>query len=142
MSDMDQPETILLEVPADLKYLETITSMLQAILLRFDEQPKDSQTHFALKLTVHEACTNIIEHAYHGNPGKIRVEILLYLLAKKIVIDLSDQGDATDLSKFESPDLTQPQVRGYGLYLMKQLVDQVDYFREGGTNRWRLQKAL
>ncbi len=141
VSNMDKPEFIMLDIPADLKYLETISNVLDIVLERIDEQPKDPQSHFAVKLSAHEACANIVEHAYHGKPGRIKVEILLFPVSKKIVINLSDQGDEAVLN-YDRPNFEQPQIRGYGLYLIQQLVDKVEYFREGGTNRWSLAKAL
>ncbi len=111
MSDSDKPELILLDIPADIKYLETVTSVLGAVLKRIDEQEKEPQSHFAVKLSVHEACANIIEHAYHGNPGRIKAQIFLYLLSKKIVIELFDQGDAAELSHTGTLKIEQPQIR-------------------------------
>jgi|WetSurMetagenome_2_1015567.scaffolds.fasta_scaffold299215_2 serine/threonine-protein kinase RsbW len=138
----DTPEIITLDVPADAKYLETIASVIDSTFGRMDQPPNDPQANFAIKLSVHEACTNIIEHAYHGNPGRIRMDISLYQVARQIIIELSDQGDAAIVNKFKQPNLDQPQIKGYGLYLMKQLVDKVEYTRDGSTNRWKLVKAV
>jgi serine/threonine-protein kinase RsbW len=140
---MDNPEVVILDIPAETKYLETVSGLIDSTLERMDQPTKDPQANFAIKLSVHEACTNIIEHAYHGNPGRIRIAISLYqTAARKIIIELSDQGDAAIIAKFKQPDLDHPQIKGYGLFLMKQLVDTVEYIRDGGTNRWKLVKAI
>ncbi len=136
------PETIKLEVPADVKYLETVAMVLQSVIERMDGRSKDALAEFGIKLAVHEACSNIIEHAYHGQPGQIQIEIHVSHSPSKIVVVLSDQGDAADESSFVPPNLEEPQVKGYGLYLMKQLLDQVDYSRSGETNQWILVKTM
>ena len=140
--DIDSPEWIMLDLPADFKYLETVSSMLQTVLNRMDDQSQNSQSHFAIKLAVHEACSNIIEHAYHGNPGRIKVDVHLHTSPKKIVVELTDQGDAAVISNFVKPNLEEPKIRGYGMFLIEQLIDKVEYFREGGTNRWILVKKM
>jgi serine/threonine-protein kinase RsbW len=139
---VDKSEYILLEVPADFKYLDTISSVLTTIIERLDEPPEEPDARFSIVLAVHEACTNIIEHAYHGNAGQIQVHIDLDSAGKKIVINLLDQGDPAEVENIKDKQPDFPRVKGYGLMLMRQLVDRVEYSREGDANRWRLEKFL
>ncbi len=135
-------ETIKLAIPADVKYLETVSTILQSVLDRIEARQAVSQAEFGIKLAVHEACVNIIEHAYHGNPGQIQIEIQVSQAPPKIVIELTDQGDAAVESNFVQPNLDEPQIKGYGLFLIRNLVDEVKYVRNGGSNQWRLVKTL
>ncbi len=135
-------DTIKLEIPADVKYLETVSTLVETALNKTHENARDSQVMFAVKLAVHEICVNIIEHAYHGRTGTIQIFVHLVQSPPKIVVELCDQGDPADPAKFVPPNLEEPQVKGYGLYLVKNLVDSVDYSRTGGTNQWTIIKAM
>lgn len=131
-----------LEISADFKYLESVSGWVETVLAQVEGVGEDPQAVFALKLAVHEICVNIIEHAYHGKQGLIRISFQITHPPPKIVVQLCDQGDAADAANFVEPNLEEPQVKGYGLYLVKNLVDNVEYTRNGGTNQWTLMKAL
>ena len=40
------------------------------------------------------------------------------------------------------PGFDEPQVHGYGLFLMRELTDGVQYERVEGRNHWQLMKNL
>lgn len=135
-----EPEVILLKIPAQQKYLETVSACLQAVLERVESI--EAEQIFAVKLAVHEACANIIEHAYRFSEGRITVHISLYQQPGSIVIDLFDTGEKAALEEVRPPNLEQPQVKGYGLFLMQQLLDSVQYLPEADGNHWRLEKKF
>ncbi len=81
-------------------------------------------------LAVDEACTNIIKHAYHSVPdGEIIIK--LKLSGKKFVVTITDYGNSFSPDKIPEPDLQkyyrQKKVGGLGMYLMKTLMDNVEY---------------
>jgi len=134
------PELIRLEIPAHQKYLEIVSVCLQAVLERAPGLDDAEEQIFAVKLAVHEACANIIEHAYRSSEGRIKVQITLQ--DQSIVIDLFDTGVKATLSDVRPPNLEEPQIKGYGLFLMQQLMDSVDYLAEEDCNHWRLVKKF
>jgi len=97
-------------------------------------------------LAVDEACTNIIKHAYKSIPdGKIEIQVLNN--HKKFTIVITDYGSSFEPKKVPSPDLQkyyqQHRVGGLGMYLMKNLMDEVDYISVPGKyNRVSLSKNL
>ncbi|MCB8987612.1 MAG: ATP-binding protein [Ardenticatenaceae bacterium] len=95
---------------------------------------------YNIELAVHEACTNIVEHAYAGISGRIEIAFTLSEEHRQFIIELRDRGQSFNLADVQSPDLEQPQTSGYGLFLVHQLMDEVSYFPEPGNNRWRLVK--
>jgi serine/threonine-protein kinase RsbW len=139
---VEKNEVISLEVPADYKYLDAVTNLVSLVIDRMGTPPDDPNSKFAITLAIHEACTNIIEHAYHGQPGKVQVLIELDISRKNVQIEFSDQGDPASIERIEKTEPHFPQVKGYGLFLIRQLVDQVQYSREGDTNRWKITKHL
>lgn len=82
-----------------------------------------------LELAVDEACTNVVQHAYDEQGGKI--EITIELLAAGVQVVIRDWGATFDPRTVPIPDVTAPlQQRspgGLGLFLMRQLMDQVDF---------------
>jgi serine/threonine-protein kinase RsbW len=91
---------------------------------------------------VHEACANIIEHAYRFSEGRIAVHISLCEQPDSIVIDLFDTGEKAVLDEVRPPNLNEPQIKGYGLFLIQQLMDSVEYLSEAEGNHWRLEKKF
>ena len=99
---------------------------------------KDEKDIYDVQLAVDEACTNIIEHAYSGKQtGKIT--ILCKLSSKKeFTVKLIDQGKKFDPNAVLSPDTEAPlderKRGGYGIYLMKKMMQNVKYaFTEEGN---------
>jgi serine/threonine-protein kinase RsbW len=81
-------------------------------------------------LAVDEACTNIIKHAYEGaSNGDIIIEVSTKDNA--FVIRIRDDGKAFDPDGVEPPNLrkqiSEYRRGGLGVYLMKRLMDKVEY---------------
>jgi serine/threonine-protein kinase RsbW len=134
--------TIRLEVPAQVKYLSTITACVRAVLDRVSCTNNRGIDRAAIELAVHEACVNIIEHAYGESAGQIEMTLTLTENPCRLEIWLRDTGKAGTLGALAAPDPDELRERGYGLFLMNQLMDSVEYFPQNGDNRWRLVKNL
>src|SRR5512141_2889604 len=89
----------------------------------------DSQV-YAVELAMDEACTNIIEHAYKGDDqGDIECTCETNNICLTLVI--RDHGKPFDPSTVAEPDLdadieSRP-LGGLGIYLIKQLMDEVRF---------------
>lgn len=97
----------------------------------------DGTAAYAVQLAVDEACTNIIEHAY-GGEGNGDIEISTNLLDNGIEIVIKDVGIRFDPKAVPQPDSSVPlkdlQMGGAGLFLIKKMMDEVDYqFDAQGT---------
>ena len=140
---MRDKNTIWMELPADLKYLNVLDSSISAILTRVEHLPEIEKVAYDLNLALQEACSNIVRHAYHNlSEGRIGVTFTIESAPDRLIIELSDTGKSFALTDMPKPDLNNPQVHGYGLFLMEQLLDQVEYFPQPNGNRWRLVKYL
>jgi serine phosphatase RsbU (regulator of sigma subunit)/putative methionine-R-sulfoxide reductase with GAF domain/anti-sigma regulatory factor (Ser/Thr protein kinase) len=89
----------------------------------------DSET-YAIELAIDEACTNIIEHAYQGeNRGDIECTCESNNACLTVVI--RDHGKPFDPSTVAAPnlaaDIDNRAVGGLGVFLMKQLMDDVHF---------------
>ncbi|MBA3534626.1 MAG: ATP-binding protein [Ardenticatenales bacterium] len=105
----------------------------------------DSRTLYHLKLAVDEACSNIFEHAYAGQPGRLEIEI--ERSEAWLTLRLRDWGQPFDPDDLEEPDaslpLEQRRVGGLGVHLIRQVMDRVLYrFDTTLGNCLTLQKKL
>ncbi len=96
-------------------------------------------------LAVDEACTNVIKHAYKGNPD---AEFLVRVLGSgmEFQIVVRDWGDS-----FKPEEVPVPNIRdrarkhkagGLGIYLMRRLMDTVEYRDKDKVNEVRLVRYL
>jgi serine/threonine-protein kinase RsbW len=98
-----------------------------------------------LVLAVDEAATNIIQHGYRGAAGKI--EIVVEGVDEALVVRISDQAPPFDPTQVPPPDLSLPLERrqpgNLGIYIIKQLVDEVIYTTPPqGGNQLILRKRI
>lgn len=97
-------------------------------------------------LAVDEACTNIIKHAYKYSPeGNILIKVKFN--DPKFSISITDDGSHFDPNKVPEPDLReyykQKRVGGLGMFLIKKLMDEVNYSTlSGNKNQVILVKYL
>ena len=131
-----------LDIPATFKYLNVVSSSLTAVLEHAEYLSERDALIYNIILAVHEICTNIVEHAYAGEGGRIKIEIRLDEQPTHIVIDLYDTGKKFDLAAMPEPDLEDVLIRGYGLFLIRELMDEVSYKSEAEQNHWRLTKKI
>lgn len=89
----------------------------------------DEDAVYAVELAVDEACTNIIEHAYKHENGKIVCKCSQ--INKGIKIVLEDQGRSFDPTNVPEVDPTLPleklSPRGAGIFLMRKMMDEVSF---------------
>jgi len=80
-----------------------------------------------VELAVDEACANIVDHAYAGNPGEIDMEIV-WAPAKTFVVILTDEGLPFIVP--EGPPASPPKsveelrVGGLGLRIIRQAMSE------------------
>ena len=129
-----------LAIPAVVSSLPIISDTLSAILGQIAEIPDRETMTYNVLLSVHEICTNIIEHAYENKGGQIEIDIQMDEQSGVLTVDLFDKGRSFELANVPQPDLDSAPVRGYGLFLVHELMDKVSYFPAQEKNHWQLVK--
>jgi len=84
-----------------------------------------------IKLSVYEACLNVVEHAYHSDPTK-HFRVAVYQTVKQMEIQVIDQGDgfeATNGSFDVIAAAAARQTGGMGLHIIRRSMDTVSYQR-------------
>jgi len=93
-----------------------------------------------IELALEEAFANICNYAYAGQPGEIEVNCATE--DGGMVIEIIDSGAAFDITAVDDPDITadvsEREIGGLGIFLMKELMNNVVYRRESGKNILRL----
>lgn len=137
------PELVRLDLPARHHYLRLISDSIADLLKLADGVHDVETTVYNIQFAAHESCTNIINHAYSGRPeGRIEITLTLDFERQRLEIELEDTGRPFDWNSYTSPNLTEAQIHGYGIFIMNNLMDNVKYTSLAGRNRWFLVKNL
>lgn len=120
-----------------------------ALLYEFLEQLADScgistPQQMEIKLALDEAVTNVIQYAYPGTTGDIRIDIECD--NRKLKITITDKGIPFNPLENKEPDITLPleerPIGGLGIFLVKQLMADVSYKRSDGYNILTMTKDI
>jgi phosphoserine phosphatase RsbU/P len=99
-----------------------------------------------IMLATDEAVTNIVIHAYKEQNGKITATFSLF--ENQLVIELTDMGNPfhPKPKHFDKPkiDLDGTREGGFGLYIIKKFVDELEYIHDEtlGRNLMVLRKKI
>jgi serine/threonine-protein kinase RsbW len=136
-------EVIRLDLPATHKHLNILGACISELLARVENVDEREVIIYNLQLAAHEACANIIDHAYEGEVAqRIAINLMLTSRPRRLIIELQDTGRSFDLDSVPEPNLDEAHDHGYGLFLMRSLMDEVTYKSEPGGNQWSLVKYL
>jgi len=135
------PDTITMRMPSRLELLGVLDKVADSLCerMRFDDDARSRVT-----MSVIEAGTNAIQHGHRRDASK-PVDIEFHVLPDALEILVHDSGKGFDLSKVNG-NVTTPDhlldVRGRGIYIMRECMDTVEYsFSNSGTT-CRLVKKL
>ena len=106
----------------------------------------DNDSVGGIILSVDEAMTNVIRHAYGGADDK-PIEVELAVLGESepegLKISLRDYGRVVDPAKIRSRDLKDVRPGGLGVHIMTECMDEVDYSpADGGGTLLTMIKKL
>jgi len=91
-----------------------------------------------LVTAVSEAAMNAIEHGNMNDP-ELDVDVQVWVNRRVIGISISDQGAGGRIMELEEPDLSEKlefrqSPRGWGFYLIKNMIDRMELRYSGGRN--------
>jgi anti-sigma regulatory factor (Ser/Thr protein kinase) len=131
-----------LVLPAKLENLEAMLKFIvdQAKVLGFDEKKI-----FQIQLAAEEALVNVINYAYPGKNGEIKIS-LMPKTNEALEIEIADRGIPFDPLSLPEPDICTPleerKIGGLGVFLFRKIMDEVRYKRRDGQNILSLVKKL
>lgn len=113
--------------PARFEFLDDIREFVAEVARENDFDEKEV---YSLQLAADEAASNIIEHAY-AEDWNATFDVACNILGDAIIITMRDKGEPFDISNVKPPDITadlsERQIGGLGIYLMRKLMDEVRY---------------
>jgi len=130
-----------LKIPSQTDNLELIRNFVSGVAKKVGFDANDTNK---IELAIDEACSNVIKHAYKHDEHQ-DIDIAIKIDYQKIAIIVTDRGDSFRMKDVELPDmknyLAELRVGGLGIYLMKTLMDEVDYKTDSnGQNKVQMVK--
>src|SRR6056297_3591500 len=83
---------------------------------------------FDTELAINEALANVIEHTYKYTQEEIIIVKLFWNEDKReCIFEIQDKGEPFDISKIGSRDLDDLKDHGLGVYLMKNIMSEIEF---------------
>ncbi len=83
---------------------------------------------FDTELAINEALANVIEHTYKYIQEEIIIVKLFWNEEKReCIFEIQDKGEPVDISKIGSRDLDDLKDHGLGVYLMKNIMSEIEF---------------
>ncbi len=125
-------------IEASLDNMDAVQGFVGA---RIADCPVKIQNQIAI--VVDEIFSNIANYAYNPEVGGAKVRIAV---GDEIAIEFEDSGVAYDPLAKDDPDVTlsdeEREIGGLGLFMVKRMMDSVDYRRDGQKNILTIKKKL
>ncbi len=91
-----------------------------------------------------EAIVNVLRYAYPDKNGELELIVDHQENPKGVSIELIDSGIAFNPLERLEPDINAPvedrPIGGLGIFMIKKMMDELNYSRENGQNKFRLIK--
>ncbi|MDP6424387.1 MAG: ATP-binding protein [Planctomycetota bacterium] len=137
-----------LKLTGNVDHLRITWQAAEALLelVPFYEDPV--QTRYNVLLALQEAVSNVLRHGYGGPaPGsRAFIEVLLSWDGEALRVQISDEAapfDPTEvLGAPDTEDATRIPEGGYGIHIIRAVLDHMEYAREDGKNVLTLAKSL
>ncbi len=130
----------LIAIPAQMSYLSQVRDFIEHIGRKYKYSDKVTNS---FKLVIEEACTNIIRHGYRDIKGG-EITIKAIIRRQSLTIVIIDQGISYDPRQATTPDLNKyiqiGKKGGLGIFMMRKLMDDVQYNITSRGNELRLTK--
>lgn len=117
--------------------LENLPAFIASAMEAAESGRLEHEKLYKIELALEEALVNIINHAYGGMEGDIRLTCGTDDRGW-FVIEIADRGRPFDATTMPPPELESDietrKVGGLGIHFIRNLMDEVSYRREGTRN--------
>ncbi len=126
----------MITLPAEILYVRfaSITAWMLAEIFAESLNAKESAAEFchAFELSVSEAFTNAVRYAEPPEAEK-KITITFSSQSNQLTVSVSDTNAPFKLDT-PAPDISSYPEKGFGLFLIRQLMDTVSYSRQENIN--------
>lgn len=131
-----------IKVPNKTRYLSLIGRIGEDIARELERYSGDKETlAYHLNLVLTEAMVNAIKHSGPKEPEKL-VRIVISLHGDDLVIRVYDDGQGFDINSIPPPNFEELEDRGRGIFLIRSLMDTVNYRKNCTENILEMKKKL
>ena len=120
----------------DIRQIPTLAEWIETIGL-------PQELSMPINLALEEAVSNVMLYAYPGKSGQVLIECTK---SDKLIFTITDSGIPFDPTQQEDPDVTQNAeerpIGGLGIFLVRQIMDDIRYERKDDKNILTLTKKL
>ena len=131
-----------LVIKNDISEISKLATFIGELSEELDLTP---ELNFNLNLVLEEAVSNVILYAY-GKEEQKEISLVAYLSDNNLVFVLTDSGMEFDPTKVPDADVTlsaeEREIGGLGIYLIRQIMNTVEYQRIDGKNVLTMGKQL
>ena len=131
-----------LVIKNDISEISKLATFIGELSEELDFTP---ELNFNLNLVLEEAVSNVILYAY-GKEEQKEISLVAYLSDNNLVFVLTDSGMEFDPTKVPDADITlsaeEREIGGLGIYLIRQIMNTVEYQRIDGKNVLTMRKEL
>ena len=132
-----------LRVPGSDEGIRRAKARFDAFL---DEQGLPERAAWPFKVALDEVLSNITKYGRTDAAQPPRVDLLLRVTGDDLEIEVRDDTRPFNPLDVAAPDMTLPvearPVGGLGIFLVRKLMDEVEYEWTGGRNRLRMKRRL
>ena len=125
--------------------IEELSSLAEKIDLLAEEWNLPPALAMNINLAIEEAVSNIIFYAYNDN-GRHKIKISVSLEDKMLTIEIKDNGIRFNPLEQQQPDISlsteERPVGGLGIFLISQIMDEMNYTRNNNENILTLHKTI
>jgi anti-sigma regulatory factor (Ser/Thr protein kinase) len=135
-------KAIKMKIPRNNQVLDIMRKNITEFL---EKNNIDHEISSHIELAVYEAATNIINYT-SSEYEQSDIHLQLTLFKDHLEIDIEDYGASFDLTEAEMPNIrdhfNSGQRHGLGIYIIRTLMDEVEYSFNNNTNHLKLKKNL
>jgi serine/threonine-protein kinase RsbW len=129
-------------VPNQTRYLSLIGNICEQLAKQLDAFTGDRDVlAYHLNLAVTEAMANAIQYSSPGD-AKNTVRVCIRIEDENLYVQVYDHGQGFDLNAVGTPDFTQLNERGRGLFFIRSVMDSVEYHKTECGNVLEMRKKL
>jgi anti-sigma regulatory factor (Ser/Thr protein kinase) len=122
--------------------IDNLSAVLSFVSLNIADTDQKIQKH--IEMAVEEVFVNISSYAYHPETGPVSVKVTVE--NDLVHIEFSDGGIPYNPLQNEEPDISLPiekrKAGGLGIFIVRQLMDNVTYSRRGDKNILTISKEV
>ncbi|MEM7018596.1 MAG: ATP-binding protein [Pseudomonadota bacterium] len=138
--------TLLIDSDPAINHIELLSECMRKLC---SLTPLDQKAIEDINLSLVEGVNNVIEHSYAYRPGEA-VQVNVSLQPDRVIIDIVDTGAGLEngvlpqiqLNTFDPQDTQNLPEGGWGLFIMSNGMDELQYSRVDGTNTLTLCKLF